>query len=133
VLPGVFVVPGVGEAVPGLGEAVSGVGEAVPGVGEAVPEFGVVLFGVPVCPGLDVVPGVCLLCEAEPVPVCPVLDPAVDPAVPADPACPISGVKRVADNTEPCVDWATNQHVKSNKTDIIEIFVFMGLEASDGE
>jgi hypothetical protein len=30
------------------------------------------------------------------------------------------------------VDWATNQHVKSNNTDVIEIFVFMGLEASKG-
>ena len=133
VLPGVVVVPGLGEAVPGVGEAVPGVGAAVPGVGEAVPEFGVVLPGVLFCPGLAAVPGVCPLCEAEPVPDCPALDPAVEPAEPADPACPISGVKRFADNTEPCVDWAINQHVKSSRTDIIEIFVFMGLEASKGE
>jgi hypothetical protein len=129
----VFCVPGVGEAVPGVGEAVPGVGAAVPGVGEAVPEFGVVLPGVPVCPGLAVVSGVCPLWEGEPFPDCPVLDPVAEPAEPADPACPISGVKRAADNTEPCEDWATNQHVRSNKTDIIEIFVFMGLEASNTE
>jgi hypothetical protein len=117
-------VPGVGEAVPGVGEAVPGVGEAVPGVGEAVlPELGVVLPVVPglvpVCPGLDVDPGVCPLCA--PVPAWPALDPAEEPApAPVDPAEP-------ADPAEP--DWpvsATTQHVKSNKTAIIEIFVFMG-------
>lgn len=111
-----------------------GVGAAVPGVGEAVPEFGVVPPGVPVCPGLAVVPGVRPLWEAGPFPDCPALAPVAEPADPAeDPAWPISGVKRAADNTEPCVDWATNQHVRSNKTDIIEIFVFMGLEASKRE
>ena len=125
-MPGVFCVPGVGEAVPGVGEAVPGVGAAVPGVGEAVPEFGVVLPGVLVCPGLAVAPGVCPLWEAAPFPDCPALEPVAEPA---DPACPISGVKRAAD-TKPCVDWPTNQHVSSNTTDRIEIFVFMGLEAS---
>ncbi len=119
--PGVVDVPGVGEAAPGSGEAVPGVGEAVPGVGEAVPEFGVVLPGVPFCPGLAVVPGVCPLCEVDPVPVCPGLDPVADPAEPAEPADP-------AEPPDP--DWATTQQVKSKKTNIIEIFVFMGLEAS---
>ena len=139
-LSGEFEVPGVGEAVPG-------VGDAVPGVGEAVPEFGDVLPGVPVCPGLDAVPGVCPPGDAGRAPVWPALDPAAepgDPADPADPACPVSGVNRVADSTEPCetrlavVDWATNQNARSNKTDIIDIFVcmifvFMGLEASKRE
>ena len=119
--PGVVDVPGVGEAAPGSGEAVPGVGEAVPGVGEAVPEFGVVLPGVPFCPGLAVVPGVCPLCEVEPVPVCPGLEPVAEPAEPAEPADP-------AEPLDP--DWATTQQVKSKKTNIIEIFVFMGLEAS---
>jgi hypothetical protein len=126
VLSGVFDVPEFGEAVPGVGEAVPGVGDAVPGVGAAVPGL---LPGVPVCPGLDVVPEFCPLGEAELLPVCPALEPAAEPAVPDDPAC-ISGVNTAADSTGPCADWATNQHVKSNKTDSIEIFVFMGLEAS---
>ena len=115
------VVSGVGEAVPGVGEAVPGVGEAVPGVGEAVlPEFGVVVPGLePVCPGFDIVPGVCPLCA--PAPACPALDPVEEPALePVDPAEP-------ADPAEPdCPVSATTQHVKSNKTAIIEIFVFMG-------
>lgn len=133
---GPFAVPGVGEAVPGVGEAVPGVAEAVPGVGEAVPGFGEVLPGVPVCPGLDAVPGVWPLGEAGRAPVWPALDPAAEPGDPADPACPVSGVNRVADNTEAyemrlaVADWATNQNARSNKTDIIEILVFMGLEAS---
>jgi len=115
VLPGVVVVPGFGEAAPGVGAAVPGVGAAVPGVGEAVPEFGV--LPVPVCPGFAAVPGACPLCEAEPVPDCPALDPA-EPAVPAEPVEP----------ADP--DCATNQQLKSNTTNIIEIFVFMGFEAS---
>jgi hypothetical protein len=108
------VVSGVGDAVPGVGEAVPGLGEAVPGVGEAVPpELGVGLPGlVPVRPGFDMVPGVCPLCA--PVPACPALDPVEEPALepvdPAEPDCPVS---------------ATTQHVKSNKTAMIEIFVFM--------
>ena len=139
VLSGELVVPGVGEAVPGVGEAVPGVGDAVPGVGEAVPGFGEVLPGVPVCPGLDAAPGVCPPGEAWLAPVCPALDPAAEPGDPADPACPVSGVSSVADNTESCemrlavVDWATNQNARANKTDIIDIFFFMGLEASKRE
>ena len=131
VLPGFVDVPGVGEVVPEFGEVVSGVGEAVPGVGEAVPgvgeavlpEFGVVLSGVPglvpVCPGLDVVPGVCPLFAPEPA--CPAFDPVEEPVLePVDPAEP-------ADPAEPdCPVSATTQHVKSNKTAIIEIFVFNG-------
>ena len=138
-LSGEFEVPGVGEAVPGVGESVPGVGDAVPGVGEAVPEFGDVLPGVPVCPGLAAVPGVCPPGEAGPVPVWPALEPADEPGDPADPACPVSGANRVADNTEPCemrlavVDWATNQNARTNKTDTIDIFVCMGLEASKRE
>jgi hypothetical protein len=120
------VVPEFGEAVPGVGEAVPGVGDAVPGVGAAVPGL---LPGVPVWPGFDLVPEFCPLGEAELLPTCPVLEPAAEPAVPADPAC-ISGVNTAADNTGPCADWASNQHVKSNKTNRIGIFVFMGLEAS---
>jgi hypothetical protein len=122
VLPGLVdgdVAPEFGEAVPGVGAAVPGVGEAVPGVGEAVlPEFGEPGL-VPVCPGLDIDPGVCPLCA--PVPAWPALDPVEEPVLaPVDPAEP-------ADPAEP--DWpvsATTQHVKSNKTAIIEIFVFMG-------
>jgi hypothetical protein len=137
VLPGLVdgdVLPEFGEAVPGVGEAVPGVGEAVPGAGEAVlPEFGVVPGLVPVCPGLDpVCPGLDPVCPGldidpgvcpfwAPVPAWPVPDPAEEPALaPVDPAEP-------ADPAEP--DWpvsATTQHVKSNKTAIIEIFVFMG-------
>jgi len=149
-VPGVGeAVPGVGEAVPGVGEAVPGVGDAVPGVGDTVPEFGDVLPGVPVCPGFDAVPGVCPPGEAGWDPVWPALDPAAEPGDPADPACPVSRISSVADNTEPCemrlavVDWATNQHARSNKTDVIEIFVreifvrmifvFMGLRPSKGE
>jgi len=141
VLFGPFEVPGVGEAVPGVGEAIPGVGDTVPGVGDAVPEFGDVVPGVPVCPGFDAVPGVCLPGVAGLAPVWPALDPAAEPGDPADPACPVSGVNSVADNAEPCemrlavVDWATNQNARTSKTDIIEIFVcmifvFMGLEAS---
>jgi len=110
VLPGVVVDPGL--AVPESGAAVPGVGAAVPGVGEAVPELGEVL-PVPVCPGFAVVPGACPLCEAEPALDCPV----AEPAEPADPEPP-----------EP--DWATSQQLRSNTTDKIEIFFFMGLEAS---
>lgn len=121
-------VPGVGEAVPGVGDAVPGVGDAVPGVGAAVSGL---LPGVPVSPGVVVVREFCPLGEAELLPACPVLEPVAEPAVPADPAC-ISGVNTAADSTGPCADWATNQHVKNNKTDRIEIFVFIGLEASKG-
>lgn len=135
---GLVVVPEFGEAVPGFGEAVPGVGEAVPGVGEAVPGL---LPVVPDRPGLDVVPEFCPPGEAEFDPACPALAPApeaadpaepADPEEPADPAC-ISGVKTAADNIEPWLVCATNQHVKNNKTHIIEILVFMGLEASKGE
>jgi hypothetical protein len=139
VLSGELEVPGVGEAAPGVGEAVPGVGDAAPGVGEAVPGFGEVLPGVPICPGLDAVPGVCPPGEAGLAPVCPALDPAAEPGDPADPACPVSGVNRAADNTEPCemrlavVDWVTNQNARAKKTDIIEILVFMGLETSKRE
>jgi len=59
VLPGVVVVPGVGEADPGFGEAVPGVGAAVPGAGDVVPELGAVLPGLLFCPGFDAVPEVC--------------------------------------------------------------------------
>lgn len=118
------VVPEFGEAVPEFGAALPGVGEAVPGVGEAVlPEFGVVLPVVPgldpVWPGLDIDPGVCPLCA--PVPAWPAPDPVEEPApAPVEPAEP-------ADPAEP--DWpvsATTQHVKTNRTANIEIFVFMG-------
>jgi hypothetical protein len=67
--PGVFVVPGVGEVVLGAGAAGPGVGDAVPGRGAAVPEFGVVEPGVPVRPGLEVVPGACAGGEAGLPPV----------------------------------------------------------------
>lgn len=55
------------------------------------------------------------------MPACPALDPVEEPALePVDPAEP-------ADPAEPdCPVSATTQHVKSNKTAIIEIFVFMG-------
>jgi len=128
VLSGLVEVPGVGEASPGVGEAVPGVGDAVPGVGDAVPGL---LPVVPDCPGLDVLPEFCPLGEVVVVPACPALEPAVEPADPADPAC-ISGVKRAADNTETCVDWATNQQVESSKTNMIEIFVFIGLKPPKG-
>ncbi|HSY65189.1 MAG TPA: hypothetical protein VK829_11350 [Terriglobales bacterium] len=128
--PGLVDVPGVafpefGEVVSGVGEAVPGVGEAVSGVGEAVlPEFGDAAPGLdPVCPGFDIVPGVCPLCA--PVPACPAFDPVEEPALePVDPAEP-------ADPAEPdCPVSATTQHVKSNKTAIIVILVFMGPPAS---
>ena len=127
-LPGLVEVPGVGEAAPGVGEAVPGVGDAVPGVGDAVPGL---LPVVPDCPGLVVCPGFCPPGEVVVVPVCPALEPAWEPADPADPAC-ISGVKRAADNTETCVDWATNQQIESTKTNRIEIFVFIGLKPPKG-
>jgi hypothetical protein len=126
VLPGLVEVPGVGEAVPGVGEAAPGVGDAVPGVGEAVPGL---LPVVPLCPGFEVVPEFCPLGEVVVVPVCPALEPAAEPADPADPAC-ISGVKMAA---EAGADWATSQQVKSNKTNTIENLVFIGPQASKRE
>jgi hypothetical protein len=132
------VVPEFGEAVPGFGEAVPGVGDAVPGVGEAVGGLPPV---VPDWPWLDVVPEFCPPGEAEFVPACPAFEPdeepadpadPVDPEEPADPAC-ISGVKTAVDSIEPWAVCATIQHVKNNKTHIIEILVFMGLQASKRE